>query len=77
MMEHKDMELTYPHENINTYLHAKQLSLKTNWKLAEGFLYNPGYMKDTHVIWAEWKETEFKDTDNIKCVCMCVYKTWV
>ena len=72
MVEYKDMELTSPHENINTYLYAKQFSLKTDWKMAEGFLYSQGCKKDAHVIWAEREETEFKDIDGIKCVCVCV-----
>ena len=77
------MELTSPHENINTYLYAKQFSLKTDWKLAEGFLYSQGCKKDAHVIWAEREETEFKDIDGLKCVCVCVctythtQRTWV
>ena len=32
------------------HLHAEQLSLKTNWKLAEGLLYKQHCKKDTHVI---------------------------
>ena len=35
------------------HLHVEQFSLKTNWKLSEGLLYNQGCKKDAHIIW--WK----------------------
>ena len=34
----------------NLHLHVEKFSLKTNWKLAEGLLYNQGYKKETYVI---------------------------
>lgn len=37
------------------HLCMEQFSLKTNWKLAERFLYNQGYGKNTHVIRQEGK----------------------
>ena len=45
--EQEDMELTSPHEHIKNNLHVEQFSLKTNWKLAEGLLYNQDFKKDT------------------------------
>ena len=46
MVEYKDMELTSPHENINTYLYAKQFSLKTDWRLDERTVYSKDCMKN-------------------------------
>ena len=39
------------------HLHVEQFSLKTNWKPAEGLLYNQGCMKDMHIIRQEGKKS--------------------
>lgn len=44
------MEITSSVYTLKTHLHVKQLSLKTNWRLAERLRYNQGYKKTTHGI---------------------------
>ena len=44
------MELSCPQEHIKATPARFQFSLKTNWKLAEGLLYNQDYENDTHMI---------------------------
>ena len=41
------------------HLYVEQFSLKMNWKLAEGLLYNQGCKKDIHVIREEGKKSSW------------------
>ena len=43
--------LPLPTNTSKIHIHLEQFSLKTKWKLTEGFLYNHGCKKAIHVIW--------------------------
>ena len=47
-----------PTNTSKLHLHVESFSLKTNWKLAEGLLYNQGCEKDPHITAQEGKESD-------------------
>ena len=46
------------HEHVKIHLHVEQVSLKTNWKLAERLLCNQNCKKDAHIILWEGEKSE-------------------
>ena len=51
-----------PTNTSKIYLLVEQFSMKVNWKLAEGFLYNQSCKKDKHEVKQEGKESNKVET---------------
>lgn len=49
MAEWEDVELTFDQKQSKIHPYVEEVSLITNWKLAERLLYKQGYKKDPHV----------------------------